>query len=99
MRPHKLTLQLSVILFLLVIHVNVLGQQRKEPTGGRLAVVVDEHLAALRWTPRLYGKVVRRLGRGRLVAIRFVRIGPDGATYLFVDVTTCTRVTIPRESG
>ena len=98
MRPHKLTLQLSVILFLLVIHVNVLGQQRKAPTGGRLAVVVDERLAALRSTPRLNGKLVRRLGRGRLVAIRSVRIGPDGVTFLFVDVTTRTRGWIQRES-
>ena len=98
MRPHKLTLQLSVILFLLVIHVNVLGQQRKAPTGGRLAVVVDERLAALRSTPQLNGKLVRRLSRGRLVAIRSVRIGSDGVTFLFVNVTTRTRGWIQRES-
>ncbi len=96
MRPHKLTVQLSLVLF--VFCLNTSAQQRKAPTGGRLAVVVDERLAALRSTPTLHSNLIRRLSRGRLVAIRSVKISPDGVTFLFVNVTTRTRGWIQRES-
>jgi hypothetical protein len=46
----------------------------------------------------LTGKLVRRLGRGRLVAIRSAKTGPDGVTFLFVNVTRRTRGWIQRES-
>jgi hypothetical protein len=98
MRPHKLTIQLSVLLFLVVFCLDVSAQQRKPPAGGRLAVVVDERLAALRSTPSLSGNLVRRLGRGRLVAIRSAKTNADGITFLFVNVTTRTRGWIQRES-
>jgi hypothetical protein len=52
----------------------------------------------LRATPELTGKLVRRLSRGRLVAIRSVKTGPDGVTFFFVNVTTRTRGWIQRES-
>ena len=95
MVPHKLTL----LLFLsLVAHVDTIAQKRKPPTGGRIAVVVDERLAALRSTPQLSGNLVRRLGRGRLVAIRSAKTDRDGITFLFVNVTTRTRGWIQRES-
>ena len=94
MRPHKLAITL---LLFLVFQINV-SAQRKPPTGGRIAVVVDERLAALRATPALTGKLVRRLGRGRLVAIRSAKIAPDGVTFLFVNVTTRTRGWIQSES-
>jgi hypothetical protein len=96
MRPHKLAL--SICLSLLSINFDASAQQRKPPAGGRLAVVVDERLAALRATPQLKGKLVRRLGRGRLVAIRSVKTSPDGLTFFFVTVTTRTRGWIQRES-
>ena len=95
MVPHKLTVALSA--FLLLFHSNVFAQ-RKPPTGGRIAVVVDERLAAIRSTPELNGKLVRRLGRGRLVAIRSAKTNRDGVTFLFVNVTTRTRGWIQRES-
>lgn len=95
MYPHRLTLQICLVLFL--FNVDALGQH-KAPTGGRIAVVVDERLAALRSTPQLNGKLVRRLGRGRLVAIRSVKTNPDGITFLFVSVTSRTRGWIQRES-
>jgi hypothetical protein len=99
MVPHKLTLQLSLILFSVIcVQLDVVGQQRKPPTGGRLAVVVDERLAALRSTPELTGNLVRRLSRGRLVAVRSVKTTRDGVTFLFVNVTTRTRGWIQRES-
>jgi hypothetical protein len=95
MVPHKLTVALSA--FLLLFHSNVFAQ-RKPPTGGRIAVVVDERLAALRSSPELTGKLVRRLTRGRLVAIRSSRTNREGITFLFVNVTTRTRGWIQRES-
>lgn len=95
MRPHKLTLLLCLLF--LFIQIDALGQ-RKAPSGGRIAVIVDERLAALRSTPQLNGKLVRRLGRGRLVAIRSVKTGADGVTFLFVNVTSRTRGWIQRES-
>jgi len=96
MYPHKLTLLVSIIL-LVLFHTHVIAKQ-KAPTGGRIAVVVDERLAALRSTPDLTGNLVRRLGRGRLVAIRSVKTNRDGVVFFFVNVTTRTRGWIQRES-
>ena len=98
MRPHTLALQVSLLLLLLFSTIDALGQQRKAPTGGRLAVVVDERLAVLRSTPELSGNLVRRLGRGRLVAIRSAKTNRYGITFFLVNVTTRTRGWIQRES-
>lgn len=98
MRPHNLTVQLCLVLFLLVICLDAFAQQRKAPSGGRIAVVVDERLAALRSTPNLSGKLVRRLGRGRLVAITGTKMTLDGIVFYRVNVTTRTRGWIQRES-
>lgn len=94
MLPHKLTL---CFLFILLIPSTIFAQ-RKPPSGGRLAIVVDERLAALRATPQLTGKLVRRLGRGRLVAIRSAKTGPDGVTFFLVNVTRRTHGWIQREA-
>ena len=94
MLPHKLTL---CLLFLLFIPITA-DAQRKPPTGGRLAVVVDERLAALRATPELTGKLVRRLSRGRMVAVRATKTAPDGITYFLVNVTRRTRGWVQREA-
>lgn len=94
MRPHRLAV---ILLLCLTFPVEVFAQ-RKAPTGGRLAVVVDERLSALRVTPQLNGKLVRRLGRGRLVAVRSVKTNSAGVTFFFVNVTTRTRGWIQRES-
>lgn len=98
MVPHKLTLLVSALLVLLFSSLETFTQQRKAPSGGRLAVVVDERLAALRSTPELDGNLVRRLSRGRLVAIRSAKTNRDGITFFFVNVTTRTRGWIQRES-
>ena len=87
MIPHKLTLCLFFILFL---HIAGLAQKR--------AVVVDERLAALRATPQLNGKLVRRLGRGRLVAVRSLKTGSDGVTFLLVNVSRRTHGWIQRDA-
>lgn len=98
MRPHKITVQFCLFLALFVAHNSAPGQQRKAPTGGRIAIVVDERLAALRSTPELNGHLVRRLGRGRLIAIRSAKTTRDGGVFFFVNVTTRTRGWIQRES-
>jgi hypothetical protein len=95
MIPHKLTLCLLLFLF---GPNTILAQQRKPPTGGRLAVVVDERLAALRATPQLNGRLVRRLSRGRLVAVRSLKTGADGITFFLVNVTRRTHGWIQREA-
>jgi len=94
MIPHKLTLCLLLILFLQITGF----AQKKPPSGGRLAVVVDERLAALRATPQLNGKLVRRLSRGRLVAVRSVKTGTDGITFFLVNVSTRTHGWIQRDA-
>jgi len=94
MIPHKLTLCLLFILF-----VQITGfAQRKPPSGGRLAVVVDERLAALRATPQLNGKLVRRLSRGRLVAVRTSKTSSEGITFLLVNVSSRTHGWIQRDA-
>jgi len=94
MIPHKLTL---FLFFLLLGASSIFAQQRKPPAGGRLAVVVEERLAALRATPQLNGKLVRRLGRGRMVAIRSAK-NADGVTFFLVNVTSRTHGWIQREA-
>jgi hypothetical protein len=94
MIPRKLTL--CVFLFFFAQGIGV--AQRKPPAGGRLAVVVEERLAALRATPQLNGKLVRRLGRGRMVAIRSAKTTPDGITFLLVNVSNRTHGWIQREA-
>src|SRR6185503_3802450 len=93
MLPHKLAFFL-----LLFIPFTTLAQKQKPPAGGRLAIVVDERLAALRATPQLTGRLVRRLSRGRLVAVRLVRTGPDGVIFFLVNVSSRTHGWIQREA-
>jgi len=95
MIPHKLTLCLLLIIFPQIF---VVAQQRKPPAGGRLAVVVDERLAALRVTPQLNGRLVRRLGRGRLLAVRSMKTSADGIVFFQVNVTSRTSGWIQREA-
>jgi len=93
MLPHKLAFFL-----LLFIPFTTLAQKQKPPAGGRLAIVVDERLAAVRATPQLTGRLVRRLSRGRLVAVRSIRTSPDGITFALVNVTSRTHGWIQREA-
>ena len=93
MIPHKLTLFL-----LLLLCSGPIVAQRKPPAGGRLAIVVDERLAALRATPQLNGRLVRRLSRGRMVAIRSAKTSADGITFFLVNVTSRTHGWIQREA-
>ena len=96
MNPHKLVFQLSLCLILVFQSAEI--SFPKGPTGGRLAIVVDERLAALRQTPDLNGQLVRRLSRGHKVAIRSSRASGDGVVFLLVNVTTRTHGWIQREA-
>jgi hypothetical protein len=57
------------------------AQQRRVPPGGRIAVVVDTRLAALRAAPNPSATLVRRLGRGRFVSIRSSQRTADGLLF------------------
>ncbi len=94
MLPHKLTLCLCLIL----LSSSSIVAQRKPPSGGRLAIVVDERLAALRATPQLNGRLVRRLSRGRLLAVRSVKTGADGISFYLVNLSSRTNGWIQREA-
>ena len=98
MIPHKLTLHFVALCLVLFSITNSSAQKQKTPPGGRIAVVVDERLAAVRVTPELTGKLVRRLGRGRLVAIRQARTSRDGIVFYFVNLSSRTHGWIQREA-
>ena len=72
--------------------------RRRPPTGGRVAVVVDERLSALRATPELSGTLLRRLGRGSYVAIKGEKRSRDGVIFYKVNVTSRTGGWIQREA-
>jgi hypothetical protein len=73
----------------LLIAPNAFGQKRRVPPGGRVAVVVDERLSALRAMPDLRARLIARLSRGRLVSIRGERVS-DGLRFYRVAVTRRT---------
>jgi hypothetical protein len=72
--------------------------KKRAPVGGRVAVVVDERLSALRTTPELSGILLRRIGRGALVAIRGEKRGRDGVGFYRVNITSRTSGWIQRDA-
>ena len=72
--------------------------KRRAPAGGRVAVVVDERLSALRTTSELSGVLLRRMGRGTLLAIRGERRNRDGVVFYRVNVNRRTNGWIQREA-
>jgi hypothetical protein len=65
-------------------------RKRRPPAGGRVAVVVDERLSALRDAPELSANLLQRLGRGRFVSVTGERNVRGGLTFLRVAVTSRT---------
>jgi len=63
------------------------AQKRRIPKGGRLAIVVDERLSALRLAPNLSARLVERLSRGRFVAIIATTHDRHGVTFYRVKAT------------
>jgi hypothetical protein len=98
-RSHRVSPVLTALVALiLLLPFEMSGQKRHPPTGGRVAVVVDERLSALRSTPQLSGKLLRRIGRGRLVAIRGAKTSQEGIVFFLVNVTKRTQGWIQREA-
>lgn len=72
--------------------------KHRPPAGGRIAVVVDERLSALRASPELTGRLVRRMSRGTLVAVKGEKKSRDGVMFYKISVTTRTSGWVQRES-
>ncbi len=75
------------MLFVFVFAGITFGQKRRIPTGGRLAIVVDERLSALRLAPSLSARLVERLSRGRFVAIIATTHDRNGVTFYRIKAT------------
>ncbi len=86
-----------IVLAVLCFPVPVVAK-RRPPPGGRVAIVVDERLSALRASPELAGRLVRRMGRGTLVAIRGEKRSRDGVAFYKVNVTSRTSGWVQRDA-
>lgn len=68
----------------------IFPQKKRVPPGGNIAVVADERLAALRVSPSLSARLIRRLGRGKFVSVRTTRRNHEGISFSQVVVTRRT---------
>src|SRR5712692_2917498 len=86
----KKLIGISALTFLgLVSSPDAFGKKRVPP-GGRVAVVVDERLSALRAAPDLTARLLERLSRGHLVSIRGERTTVDGLKFYRVALSSRT---------
>ena len=76
-----------LILNLLTAHAYA---KKRVPPGGRVAVVVDERLSALRAAPDITAKLLERLSRGHLVSIRGEKTTADGLKFYRVAISRRT---------
>lgn len=90
--------QLFLIFICLGTHNLVPAAKRRPPGGGRLAVVVDERLSALRASPELSGVLLRRISRGVLVAITGAKTSREGILFYRISVTRRTSGWVQREA-
>lgn len=88
----------ATLLCLVFVLSQVAVAKRRPPRGGRVAIVVDERLSALRATPELSGPLLRRISRGVLVAITGARSNREGIVYYRVNVTRRTSGWIQRDA-
>lgn len=72
--------------------------RRRPPAGGRIAIIVDERLSALRATPELSGVLLRRLGRGAFVAMKGEKRSRDGVVFCRITVTSRTSGWVQRDA-
>ena len=96
MYPHRFSLLVSLVLIGCVQ--SQITAQQKLRRAGRDAVVVDERLSALRVSPDLSSKLIRRLGRGRVVSVRGWRKNSEGVIFYRVSVSSRTQGWIQREA-
>lgn len=88
---------LIVSIFLAPLDRSAFGK-RRPPPGGRVAIVVDERLSALRKTPEFSGRLLRRIGRGGLVAIRDEKRNRAGVVFYRVNINRRTNGWLQREA-
>jgi hypothetical protein len=88
---------LALFLCLLLLTANAFAK-RRPPSGGRVAIVVDERLSALRGTPELSGRLLRRMGRGSFVAVRGEKRSREGVSFYRVNVNSRTSGWMQREA-
>ncbi|HXD29582.1 MAG TPA: hypothetical protein VN643_00600 [Pyrinomonadaceae bacterium] len=69
----------------------LIAQKPRIPAGGRVAIVVDERLSAVRSGPGLTAPLEQRLGRGRFVAIVGRQRSSEGLLYYNVKVSARKR--------
>ena len=91
-------LTLLIVLVVISISTDAHAAKRRPPAGGRVAIVVDERLSALRRTPEFSGLLLRRLGRGSFVAIRTEKKGRDGVIFYRVNINSRTSGWIQRDA-
>jgi hypothetical protein len=96
--PHRIAFLASILLILPLSVRSSATQKQKVPPGGKLAIVVDERLSALRAKPVLTAKLIRRLGRGRLVSVKAAKTSQDGVVFLLVNASIRTQGWIQREA-
>jgi hypothetical protein len=88
----------ATLLCIFIVLVQVAVAKRRPPHGGRVAIVVDERLSALRATPELSGVLLRRVSRGVLVAITGAKTNRGGIVFYRVNVTRRTHGWIQRDA-
>ena len=74
------------------------AQKRRAGADGRVAVVVDERLSALRDAPDLSANLLQRMSRGRTVTVTGARRGAGGVNFLRVGVTRRTGGWVQQEA-
>lgn len=95
---HVIKLTLLIVLVVICISPQAYAARRRPPAGGRVAIVIDERLSALRRTPEFSGPLLRRLGRGSFVAIRTEKRGRDGVIFYRVNINSRTSGWIQRDA-
>lgn len=88
----------SFALFLILPVTFAQAQTRRTAMAGRGAIVVDERLSVLRDSPSFSGKLLRRIGRGRVVTILGQSQSRDGIVFYRVAVSRRTRGWMQREA-
>ncbi len=94
----NLRLSVTAALIIAAAQSLVVAQRKHVPPGGRVAVVVDARLGALRSMPTLNAPLVRRLGRGSLVSIRGSQRNSDGLLFHHVAINRRTMGWIQSEA-
>src|SRR5262245_20142841 len=97
MRPHNLSIFASICFVLTLNSQLITAQKPKAPPGGKLAIVVDDRLSALRSAPNLHANLIHRLRQGRPLAVKAIKTS-DGLVFFLVNASRRTHGWIQREA-